>query len=132
MNSDINAKKKDIAEIAKKYGLDMVVLFGSQATGALHSKSDIDIAVINMNDSDRFKVYGDFCALLKREDIEIVNISNASPTLMYSVVRDGVLIYEKKESDFFRWKIYAMWIWRDTKWLRDLRDKKLIEWAKTT
>ena len=45
MNMDIMTKKNEMAEIAEKYGLDFIVLFGSQATGRTHPKSDVDIGL---------------------------------------------------------------------------------------
>ena len=34
--------REKIKSVAQKYDLEFVVLFGSQATGQTHSKSDID------------------------------------------------------------------------------------------
>ena len=42
--------KEKVKEIAQKYGLSFVALFGSQATGKTHQKSDIDIAYLSKND----------------------------------------------------------------------------------
>ena len=50
---DFESKKDAIAEIAKKNNLNFVVLFGSQATGRVHEKSDIDIAVLGSKEVDR-------------------------------------------------------------------------------
>jgi predicted nucleotidyltransferase len=128
---DTSLLQKQISELAKKHKLSLIVLFGSQAVGNTHAKSDIDIAVISRSVIDKFKIMDDFESLFKREDVEVVNLADASPTLMYCVVRDGKLLYENEEDAFFKWKMYAMWVWRDTAWLRRLRDKKLLEWTKT-
>jgi len=45
------------------------------------------------------------------------------------VIKDGKLIYEDKPSAFFVWKLYAIKVWMETSWLRDLRDKKIREWS---
>ena len=128
---DTTLLQPQIAELARKHRLSFVALFGSQAVGNVHSKSDIDIAVISKDPIDKFKVIDDFENIFKREDIEVVDLANASPTLMYCVVRDGKLLYENEKDSFFKWKLYAIWVWMDTAWLRQLRDKKLLEWAKT-
>jgi len=125
--------KEKSKEIGKKYGLSFVALFGSQATGRTNQKSDIDIAVIRkqpINFDDRLKIIGDFSDMLKREDVEVVDLASASPTLMYVVVRDGKLLYEEKENDFLNWKLYAIKIWMETAWLRDMSRKSLVDWAK--
>ena len=121
--------KPKIAAIAEKYGLDMVVLFGSQATGKTHPKSDVDIAVISEKPFDRFKILDDFWSLFKREDVQVVDLANASPTLMRAVVVDGKLLYEREQAMFLKWKYYAISVWMDTAWLREFGRKKLIEWA---
>lgn len=128
-----NKLKEKIKEIAQKYGLSFVSLFGSQATGRIHQKSDIDIAVIRkqpISFDERLKIIGDFSDMFKREDVEVVDIASASPTLMHAVVRDGKLLYEKKENNFLNWKLYAIKIWMETAWLRDLSRKSLLDWAK--
>jgi len=128
---DTTVLQPQIADLARKHGLSFVVLFGSQAVGNTHPKSDIDIAVISKNNIDKYRIISDFEDIFKREDIEVVNLVNASPTLMYCIVRDGKLLYEVEDGSFFKWKLYAIWVWMDTEWLRKLRDKKLVEWAKT-
>lgn len=129
---DIEQVKIGAAEIARKHGLNLVVLFGSQATGRVHAESDVDIAVIGNNSIEyntKIRLMTDFSDVLRREDVEVVDLASASPTLMYVVVRDGALLYEKEESYFLKWKLYAIKIWMETAWLRRLRDKRLIEWA---
>lgn len=121
--------KERVAKIAEKYGLDLVVLFGSQATGKVHKESDIDLAVLSRHSFNEYQMSAELENVFHRSDIEMVDLSSASPTLMYCVVSDGVLLYEKEAEAFFIWKMYALQVWRDTEWLRNLRDKKLIEWA---
>ena len=130
---NIDKIEEKAKEIALKYDLSFVTLFGSQATGRVHQKSDIDIAVIRkqpINFDDRLKIIGDFSDMIKREDVEVIDLASASPTLMYAVVRDGKLLYEKKENDFLNWKLYAIKIWMETAWLRDMSRKSLVDWAK--
>ncbi len=129
---DMEQAKKGAEEIAKRYGLNFVALFGSQATGRVHEKSDIDIAVIGKKALEfdaQTKVWGDFSNAFGRDDVEIVDLAEASPTLMRVVVEDGRALYEKEHDTFFNWKITALTEWRETAWLRDLRNKKLHEWA---
>lgn len=127
---NIEAIKPKIKEIAEKYNLDIVVLFGSQATGRTHSKSDVDIGVISRNKFDILKLMVDMDKGFNRYDVTVVDLSRASPTLMRAIVVDGKLLYEREEDMFLNWKYYAMKVWMDTDWLRALGRRKLIEWAK--
>lgn len=118
-----------ISSLAEKHKLDFVVLFGSQARGNTHPKSDIDIAVISRVPIDRTKISMDFDEIFKRDDVEVVNLATASSTLAYAVIRDGKLLYEGEPRSFLRWKVYAIKIWMDTAWLRNLMNKKLLKHA---
>jgi len=127
---DIEALKPKIAEIAIKHGLDFVVLFGSQAIGRTHPKSDVDIGVISKSKFDILKVMTDLDNAFGRGDVNAVDLSRASPTLMRAIVVDGKLLYERERAMFLRWKFYAIRVWMETAWLRELGQKRLIEWAK--
>ena len=128
---EIEKIKGQIKGLAEKYNLSFVSLFGSQAIGNIHSKSDIDIAVLGKGALDMNKLTIDLYNFFRREDVEVVDVGSASPTMMYVVVRDGKSLYESESGNFLKWKLYAIWVWLDTAWLRKLRDKKMIEWAKT-
>jgi predicted nucleotidyltransferase len=123
-----------VREIAVRRGLSLVVVFGSQATGRTHKGSDMDIAVLGREPvrfDERAKIASELDSVFGRRDVEVADIdpNSASPTLMYAVVRDGKLLYEAEEGGFMRWKLYAIKMWMETAWLRELRDKKLVEWA---
>lgn len=123
------AYKLKIAEIAKKYSLDFVVIFGSQATGRTHPKSDVDIGVISHEEVDRIKLMNEMDTVFGRNDVTVVDLSTASPTLMRAIVVDGKLLYESEKMVYMKWKFYAIRTWMETSWLRALGRKKLIEWA---
>lgn len=130
---DIEQAKQAAEKIAKKHGLSFVALFGSQATGRTHEKSDIDIAVLAKEVIDfdvQTKIWGEFSDMFKRDDIEVVDLHGATPTMMYVAARDGKALYEDVAGRLVSWKLFAMREWRDTAWLRKLRDRKLLEWAK--
>lgn len=127
MNTD--SVKDEIKSLALKNNLEFVAIFGSQATGRTHEKSDIDIAVISRDTINIPNLMQKMSEIFKKEDVQVINLAHASPTLMYAVVKDGKILYENGQDVFLNWKLYAIRIWMETKWLRDLRDKKLVEWA---
>ena len=131
-------QRQEIAKMAEKYGLSLVVLFGSQATGKTHAKSDIDIGVAKKTrsffeemDVPIIEIENELTDLLRRDDIEIVNLSAVSPALMRSVVEDGKPLYEETSGVFSDWKLFAARIWMETGWLRERQRGNLKAWAKT-
>lgn len=88
-----------IQEIGQNYLIRKIVLFGSRARGDHKSTSDIDLAVFPLPE---FKGKGRFCAeiddlkSLLKIDIVFVN-ENTDKTLLNSIRKEGVIIYEQTE-----------------------------------
>lgn len=118
-----------IEGVAKAYGLDLMVLFGSTARGAEHATSDIDIAVFSSESPNTSLVAEEIGNCLKRNDVEVVDLSGASPFLMRAVAEDGIVLYESKKDFFEQWKIYARNVWFDTAWIRTRQKQSLKSWA---
>ncbi|MGN0155600.1 MAG: nucleotidyltransferase family protein [Lachnospiraceae bacterium] len=89
--------KTELENIAKEFGLEKLILFGSRATDTCWERSDIDLAA-NFNSSSE---YLEFCD--KVEEIptllmfDVVNLSSdmISLDLRKSIKDEGVLLYEK-------------------------------------
>lgn len=92
---DLRADVRDsIIELAKRYGIAQVILFGSRARGDNHERSDIDLAVRG-GDVIRFSLAVD-------EDVptllmfDVVNLDQSvQPELLAAIKKDGVSLYEK-------------------------------------
>lgn len=75
-----------IAEIAKKYGLKLVVLFGSHVTGKLHTESDVDIAVLPerpLSFQNEMRLRADLVAVFDRVDVTNLGTAAKQPLLMF-------------------------------------------------
>lgn len=84
----------EISELADKYHLDKVILFGSRARGDYKRVSDIDLAVIG-GDIARFSldVEEETSTLLK---YDIVDLGKpVQKDLIASIKTEGVVLYEK-------------------------------------
>ncbi len=85
---------EEICELARKYNIDRVILFGSRARGDYHRVSDIDLAVSG-GDFARFALDVDeeTDTLLK---YDFVNLDGSvQEELRYSIETEGRTIYEK-------------------------------------
>ena len=84
----------EIIDLARKYNLDKVILFGSRARGDYKSRSDIDLAVTG-GDCIRFALdVQEMTSTLLFFDI--VNLdASVQKELLQSIEKEGVCIYEK-------------------------------------
>lgn len=83
-----------IIELAKKYDIKRIILFGSRARGDNRDRSDIDIAVSGGNITE--------FALDAEEAIDtllmfdVVNLDRyVQPELLDEIEKEGIVIYEK-------------------------------------
>lgn len=85
---------QEIQELAGKYHLQKVILFGSRARGDFHRVSDIDLAVSG-GDVCRFALDVDeeTSTLLKYDVVDLDG--NVQEELKKSIAREGLILYEK-------------------------------------
>ena len=88
------AVSNSIVELAKKYNLSRVILYGSRARGDNHERSDIDLAVEG-GDVINFKIAldEDVPTLLMFDVVDLAD--NLSEKFLAEIERDGVILYEK-------------------------------------
>ena len=100
-----------LQEIAKKYELVLIVLFGSYARGYANPESDVDIAVqTKLREHDwqwEFDLIKDLVFALDCGNLDIVFINSANPLLMFEIATDGIPLYEADEGKFQDFQIYA-------------------------
>lgn len=85
---------QEICELAQKYDIDKVILFGSRARGDYKERSDIDLACTGGN-YVRFSLdIDELTSTLLQYDI--VNLDGAvQKELLDSINKEGIIIYEK-------------------------------------
>ena len=83
---------KKIIEIIKKYNYEFI-LFGSRARGDYKANSDIDIAVEQVKEEDKYKIKNDFDLLDIPYTIDLVFIKeNTNIDLLKSIKNEGVIL----------------------------------------
>lgn len=127
--------KQELEKLAKGNSLSLLMLFGSQATGKTHAKSDVDFAFRaekKMSPMDEARLQLEFSKALESGNIELVNIQNAGPLLLRQIAEKSVLIFEKDPSGFARFKIYAHKLFMESKNLFELRNISLDKFLQKT
>ena len=108
-----------IGKVARRYHLDLIVLFGSRAKGHARASSDVDVAVrafkpgwIGKRRVPRWKWNLDVIGAVSsavddRRDVDVAFLNRATPLFMFEVARYGKLLYERKSGDFAVFRSYA-------------------------
>ncbi len=128
------AIKTSIVEVARRRGLVLVLLFGSQATGYVHKHSDVDIGYISTKDIDYRENYAismELAQIFKHKDIEFTNMYNVSPSMKKQIADTGIPLYEENSIIFDYFKIHAFRQYLDTKPLRVYRNSLVKDFIKT-
>lgn len=93
-------QRQKIKEYFAKQPVEVVYLFGSQATGKANKLSDVDFAVLfkpSLSSSKRFDLRLEFMSelgrILKRDDAEVVDLEEAPVALRYSAIAPRHQIY---------------------------------------
>lgn len=123
---------KKIRQIAQKYNLKLIVLFGSQTEGKIHPESDLDIAFFPSKKINEEKLYQDLIILLKRADIDLVNLFSVHDHLLrYEILSKSKVLYESTEGlkSMMEWQSFIDYV--DFKKYYQMRskllDKKIAE-----
>lgn len=125
---DIEKIKPKIAELAEKYRLSLVLVFGSQATGKTHIQSDADVAYLSENPMDIMEESEFSLALMeifKTNFVDIVSLRNASPLLQKEIADSAIVAYESRKSLFNEFVINAIKKYFETKKLFKIRSEFL-------
>ncbi|MEK6775327.1 MAG: nucleotidyltransferase domain-containing protein [bacterium] len=83
--------------IGGKYSLRLILLFGSQAHGIPHTRSDIDVAVLTecgsgMQMSDQLDLMSDLGEAFERE-VDLSILDHADPLFLHRVAESAVLLH---------------------------------------
>ncbi len=88
----INVAREIANGLKEKFNAKKVVLFGSLATMEFIEGSDIDIAVWGIPYDNFFKAVAFAAGSSKRFKVDLVDIQDASDSLLDSIKRDGIEI----------------------------------------
>jgi predicted nucleotidyltransferase len=98
--------------VSPRKDIQAAYVFGSAATGRMRNDSDIDIAVLldgRMRPSQFFKyrldLMADLGSALRRSDVDVVVLNEATPLLAHRVLSQGALVFERSASARVRFQV---------------------------
>lgn len=92
--------RERLAPLCVDPNIELIILFGSVATGVSHAESDLDLAVQGKGQLDLVSLTNAITQLLHRDAVDVVDLRRASPLLMMEVVRGGRLLYERAAGSY--------------------------------
>ena len=119
---------KKIIELAQKYNIKMLLLFGSRADKSFKKGSDFDVAYIaefGLNLDEEISLSFDLSQIFKSEDIDLVNLKKASPLTLKQIAENSLILYQKNVSIFNEFFIHVMRIYSEAKILFKMREEYL-------
>lgn len=118
--------------LQKRDEVRVVYLFGSRARGTVTKFSDIDIGVLLNEDFVKESVYGyradlttELISFLRTDKIDLVVLNHAPPLLAHRVVRDGIVLHCKDESERIAFEVKMLNRFLDTAPLRERQNEYL-------
>lgn len=123
-------EKNELARIARKYSLTLVLLFGSRVIDKkfLHQESDFDVAYLSsrpLNLEEESRLIVDLAPIFRSENVDLVNLKKAPPLLFYAVFNRCQVLYERNSFVFALQRVYAFKKYIETKPLYEERFRRL-------
>lgn len=122
---------EDVKDLAQKYSLELLLLFGSRISGEIHQESDYDIAYLSnrrLGLDEEGRLINGLLPLFGEHDerkINLVNIRKASPLLLYAMTSEGQVLFEQTPTTFASLRAYAFKKYIETKPLYEERKRRL-------
>jgi len=120
-------QKRKLKEIAERYRLALMILFGSQVKKQpyqLYQESDFDVAYLSKKDLSGKEIIDLDCDLIdvfNSDRVDLTDLRNANPFLRYEIAKNSQLLYGK-EMDYLDFKAFAFKDYINHRSLFELRD----------
>lgn len=104
--------REGLKGVCAKFGVHLLVLFGSHARGDSHRASDIDLAVLfgrEISPRQELEFLGAVTQACGTDRVDLVNARNATPLLLKEIASSAVPLYESSPGklDYFRMVAFA-------------------------
>ena len=122
------ATSGELGALSDRFGLDLVVVFGSTAKGAAAPK-DLDIAVATRRGRRPalLELYEAFTELTGPCDIDVMVLDRADPVARYEALLGTIPLYEHTPGRYFELRMAALKQYAETAPMRDLSLKLMAE-----
>jgi predicted nucleotidyltransferase len=102
-----------IEQARQSPGLELLLLFGSQARGDVHPGSDWDLGYLAGPEFNPDDLLARLVLALGTEEVDLVNLDRANGLLRYRAAAEGRPLYESNPDRFARFWFEAVSFWCD-------------------
>ena len=115
-------------DLAGKYQMELILVFGSQVQGSVHPESDVDIAVYCnhvLTETEKINITYELCNILHTERIDLVDIKTASPLLKKKIFEDYTVLYQKDSFLLYQLELTSLYEYKESEVLYQIRRERL-------
>jgi predicted nucleotidyltransferase len=105
-------QRRKFASIKRKYGIRLILAFGSQVSGLVHPDSDLDIGIFYEGEQKPLDVAAALQTVFPGSEVDLVNLNRADPLLL-NEVNKGCQLLAGDETDFQNFRIHAFHRYQD-------------------
>jgi len=114
-------KPLSLESIAGRFGLKLIVRFGSTATGLARAGSDQDLAVLpakRLSLMRQARLVADLGECLGGPEVDLTLLTSDDGLLLFRVANEGIPLYEATPTAFLEFRSYAARRFWDTEKFR--------------
>jgi predicted nucleotidyltransferase len=133
-NSLSSPSAVQLQTLGQRFGIRVLVLFGSVARGTFGEGSDIDIAVLLEKQPEvekRRQLWAALSQLFSR-DVDLTILNHAEPLVSFRVACEGKILFVADDRAWETWKSYAVRQYWDTEKFREALKSYLSRRAEET
>lgn len=120
-----NIQKQELKKMSKKYGLILILAFGSQIKGQAKRESDLDVAVLDL-EPETYKRFGDiylaFSNIFSNYNVDLRFLKGAEPVFLFQVFKNSQLLYGDPQI-YYNYKVFAYKNYIDSELIFALKSK---------
>jgi predicted nucleotidyltransferase len=112
----MDPRREELEAVARRHGIILLLRFGSSATGRLHARSDVDLAVLLERVPESLEAHAeliqDLQALCPEREVDLAIINRADPLFLKKITEACELVYGPVQA-LQRLRIYAFKRYQD-------------------
>lgn len=117
MQAGATVDRREVALVCRDVGLELLILFGSQATGRTHPGSDADVGFVRRKSALAPEEYAELQArlapLLPRRELDLVDLGRGPGLLRHLACERGVVLHEAAPGLFEVFRVLAWNVYQD-------------------